>query len=316
MSLSHKNYRRFLTAREGHAIMASTVPSTHLSPAKPLQKTTFPPLPAYFLLVFLGTWLLFLPLILDPTISEELFALLFILSTFSGPALAAIVVTRMTDGWQGVRQLLGRIFRWRVGMQWYAAALFGFMIVWFVGYSFAFNGAPFRELAAQPQTLLTIFLPFVLAVGLIPALGEEIGWRGYALPALERRFGPVAGTLILGLLHSLWHLPAFFSPVLGPFTPLGFLTFVITGTAGTFIYTWIFNNARHSILIAILIHAAGNAASVLLGTLLAEQSPANATFEALIASGWFNALLFSVVALILVMVTRGRLSYRGEENGR
>lgn len=293
----------------------SALPSSklHVPESKANEKTGFPRLPLYFLLAYLGTWVAFLPLIFVPTLSSDIFAVLFVLSTFTGPALAAVIVTALTSGWGGVRLLLSRVIRWRVGIQWYAVALFGFMVVWFAGYSIAFQGAPILALMEQPQALVTVFLPFVLTISLLPALGEEIGWRGFALPHLQKRFGPLAGTLILGLMHSLWHLPAFFSPILGPFTPMGFLTFVITGIAGTFIYTWIFNNARQSILIAVLIHTAGNGASVLLGMLLAEQVPANEMMSNLIATGWFNAILFSVVALLLMIGTRGRLGYQAED---
>jgi uncharacterized protein len=291
----------------------SAVRSSSSEIALTAENVGVPRLFIYFVLAYLGTWLTFAPLIFDPTLSPDVFAFLFVLSTFTGPTLAALVVTGLWSGRDGVRRLLGRLFRWRIGIRWYAAALFSFMVVWFGGYSIALDGSPIQAFVAQPQVLVTVFLPFILMTSLLPALGEEIGWRGFALPHLQKHFGPVLGTVILGLLHSLWHLPAFFTPVLGPFEPLGFLSFVLTGIAGTFIYTWIFNNARQSLLIAVLIHAAGNGASVMLGALVGGQMPTNATIMNLIASGWFNPILFWSVALILIIATRGRLSYRLEE---
>lgn len=268
----------------------------------------------YFVLAYLGTWVMFVPLILDTTLSREWFAVFFILSTFTGPTLAAIVVTLRTNGWQGVRELLGRVLRWRVHIVWYLAALFTFLVIWVVGYSIPFNGAPLAGLALLPQLHAMTFLSFMVSVALIPAIGEEIGWRGFALPRLQQRFGPVGGTLILGLLHSLWHLPAFFTPVLGPFSPMGFLAFVITGIAGTFVYTWIFNNARQSILIAILTHAAANSSSVVLGLLIGDQPPTNEFLASLVGSGWFNPILFATAAVILVIATQGRLGFKGENH--
>lgn len=287
----------------------SLVTRSSLQTPQVISSAKASPIVLYFLLAYLGTWILFLPLMLDPTLSSDLFGLLFVLSAYTGPTLAAMVVTQRTTGWQGVRQLFGRLLRWRVGFRWYLAALFSFMVVWFGGYSIAYNGAPIQALVTQPQVFVTVFLPFVLTIALIPALGEEIGWRGFALPHLQQRYGPVKGTLILGFMHSLWHLPAFFTPVLGPFVPMTFLTFLITGTAGSFIYTWVFNNTRQSILIAVLLHAAANGASVVLGFLLAEHVPSSEFFLDLVVTGWFNALLFVVAAVVLVVATRAKLGY-------
>lgn len=263
----------------------------------------------YFLLAYLGTWIMFVPLILDQTMSRDTFGVFFVLSTFTGPFLAATTVTLRASGWQGLRELFGRVLRWRVNIRWYVAALFSFLIIWLVGYSIPFNGAPLLGIVMLPQLHATTFLTFIVSVSLIPAVGEEIGWRGFALPEIQKHYGPLKGTLLLGLLHSLWHLPAFFTPVLGPFVPMGFLAFLITGTAGTFIYTWIYNNSRQSILIAILTHAAANGASALLGLLIGNQPPTNEFLSNLVSSGWFNPILFTIVAVILVITTRGRLSY-------
>jgi uncharacterized protein len=292
--------------------MAASVASAIASTPTTTARRQVSHLILYFLLAYLGTWIMFLPLILIPSLSRDAFGLIFVLSAFTGPTLATVVVTLRDGGWQGLRELFSRVVRWRVKIRWYLVALFGFVVIWIGGYSIPLNGTPLQGLLTQPQLLVTVFLPFVLTVGLIPALGEEIGWRGYALPQLQKHFGPVRGTLLLGFLHSLWHLPAFFTPVLGPFMPLGFLAFIITGTAGTFVYTWIFNNARQSILIAVLTHAAANGASALLGVLAANQMPSNEFWLNVLTGGWFNAILFTAVAIVLVIATRGRLSYSSE----
>jgi hypothetical protein len=87
------------------------------------------------------------------------------------------------------------------------------------------------------------------------------GWRGFALPHLQAAYGPVVGTIILGTLHGIWDLPALFTPLLGPFTVERFIVFVLTAAAGTFIYTWVFNNTRGSVWMAMVLHASSNAAS-------------------------------------------------------
>jgi uncharacterized protein len=277
------------------------------------------PLLSYFLLAFLGTWLVFIPLLLGQDgigllpyhLPEPVFVLLFFGSTFTGPLLAALLVTRQESGRQGVRQLLRRIFLWRVGIQWYIVALFIFLAIWLVAYSLVFRGAPLANLFQNPQLLLSVFLPNVIVGLFLPSLGEEPGWRGFALPRLQALHGPLIGTLILGFLHSFWHLPAFFTPLLGPFTLSRFLAFLLTGIAGSFFYTWIFNNTRASILLAMLVHGSSNAAAQLLGGVIPVDVPLPGWLQVLVPD-WLNVIAFGSAALLLVLLTRGRLSYQGE----
>jgi membrane protease YdiL (CAAX protease family) len=151
---------------------------------------------------------------------------------------------------------------------------------------------------------------------ILPSLGEEPGWRGFALPRLQARYGPLAGTLILGFLHSFWHLVAFFTPLLGPFTISRFLAFMLTGMAGAVIFTWIFNNTRASILLAMLVHGASNAATQVLVRVIPMDEPLSGWLQILVPD-WLNVIAFGLAAILLVLLTRGRLSYKGEEsNGR
>jgi membrane protease YdiL (CAAX protease family) len=166
--------------------------------------------------------------------------------------------------------------------------------------------------------LFTTFLPLVVLFALTDALGEEPGWRGFALPRLQQRFGPMVGTLVLGTLHSLWHLPTGFvvGGTLYPFASTTFVTFVLTGIAASFIYTWISNHAKGSILIAILIHAAGNAASGLVNQLLPANPSLSGLAHALFYDRWSNVIAFGAVALLLIVLSRGRLGYQPQQNGQ
>jgi membrane protease YdiL (CAAX protease family) len=200
----------------------------------------------------------------------------------------------------------------RGGLVWYVAVLFTFLLVWLTAYNLLYRGAPLATLIANPALMVTAFLPNVLTGLLIPSLGEEPGWRGFALPRLQKDFGPMLGTLILGTLHGIWHLPALFTPLLGPFSWDSFLTFVLTAAAGTFIYTWVFNNTRGSVWIAILLHASSNAASNLVGSLIPEGVELTGWQSALNA-GWLNVIAFSLAAVLLIIFTRGKLGYRPEQ---
>jgi membrane protease YdiL (CAAX protease family) len=211
---------------------------------------------------------------------------------------------------------MGRLFRrtfqvW-AGLQWYLVALFIFLTIWLVALSFLYNGAPLASLLANPSLLISTFLPSVIFGLLIPSIGEEPGWRGFALPRLQAAYGPVIGTLILGTLHGVWHLPALFTPLLGPFTMNGFITFVLTAAAGTFIYTWVFNNTRGSVWMAILLHSASNAASQLVSSLIPKDVELTGLMKTL-ESGWLNVIAFSLIAFLLILFTRGSLGYKPDQ---
>lgn len=275
------------------------------------------PVLSFFLLAFAGTWIAISPLVMDSLswidIPDALGIILFIVSTFTGPWFAAFYVTGKLEGKEGRKKLWRRIFQMRAGLIWYLTAIFIFLLIWLTAYSLLYRGTPLTAFFTNPALLVTTFLPNVLTGLLIPSLGEEPGWRGFALPRLQKDFGPVTGTLILGTLHGLWHLPALFTPLLGPFSWDGFLTFVLTAAAGTFIYTWVFNNTRGSVWIAILLHASSNAASNLVGSLIPEGVELTG-WQSTLNAGWLNVIAFGLTAMVLVIFTRGRLGYVPENN--
>src|SRR4029079_13147514 len=131
---------------------------------------------------------------------------------------------------------------------------------------------------------------------------------------LQKGYGPLLGSAILGLLHGLWHLPVFFTPFLGPFTVVSYTSFLLTALAMTLIYTWVYNNTGGSILIAVLVHASINASSTTLGKVLSDAPPLQGWLQPFVANGWLNVVTFAAIALVLLAVTRGTLSYRGEES--
>ena len=275
------------------------------------------PLISYFFLAYAGMWIVISPLVLDSlgvtNLSDEMSLIFFVLSSFSGPTIAAYVVTGVIEGRSGMARLFRRTFQVRAGLQWYAVALFIFLVIWLVAYSVLYNGAPLAKLAANPTLLLSAFLPSVIFGLLIPSIAEEPGWRGFALPRLQAVYGPILGTIILGTLHGIWHLPALFTPLLGPFTVQGFITFVLTAAAGTFIYTWLFNNTRGSVWMAMVLHASSNAASQLVTSLIPEDVQLTGWMKTL-ESGWLNVIIFTTAALVLVIFTRGTLGYQRNQS--
>jgi uncharacterized protein len=173
-----------------------------------------------------------------------------------GPLLAALIVIPLTQGVAGLKRLGLRMIRWRVRWYWYVVAI-GLplaVLALTVGLNVAL-GASTPSLAGlgSVSTVLMVFAIRLVNPG-DGALGEEPGWRGFALPGLQTTRSPLPTTLILAVLITGWHLPTF---VLG----IGFQTSLFVGgvvgtVAVTFWYTWLFNRTGGSVLMTLISHAA------------------------------------------------------------
>ena len=268
------------------------------------------PLLFYFLIAYVGTWFLSLPCALSedgvgllPFSSPLLIFAVFAIGPFSGPSLSAFIMTGITQGRAGIRCLLGRYIMWQVGVRWYLFALIVIPVTQMLGVIVLTGTLPSFEVVTPPY-VLTYLGSFVVVLIFGAPLGEEPGWRGFALPRLQSLHGPLIGSLILGVLWAFWHLPLFWITAWDlPPIVANIVMFVLADIALTIIMTWVFNNTKGSLLIAILVHTSFNAFSngplpLLFPTALAPDSLA---LPLLIGSG--------VVALLLVVFTRGRLGY-------
>jgi uncharacterized protein len=269
------------------------------------------PLVFFFLIAYAGSWLLEVPIALSETgtgllpftIPRPLLALAIAAATFLGPTLSAFIMTGITEGRIGIRRLLRRYVLWRVAFRWYLFILLVIPAIEVLG-AIVVPGA----LASfQPLTLsvvLTYPVAFVFTFILGGPLGEEPGWRGFALPRLLPLHGPLVGSVILGILWALWHLPLFWSGVWTPPTIPNIVMFILMITALTIIMTWVFNNAKGSLLITMLMHASFNTFA---NKIVAPLFPAPILSE----YGLLPVLVgFGATALVLIVVTRGRLGYQ------
>jgi membrane protease YdiL (CAAX protease family) len=173
-----------------------------------------------------------------------------------GPAIAAVVVTAWTMGRPGVRDLLARMARWRVPIRWWLAALspVAFLGLALIAMAVAGKALPsvadFGRFSGTPAIGLVGVLLLITFVG---ALGEETGWRGYALPQLQRRFSPLTSSLILASLWFLWHLPQFFViATYRDFSPVQYVGMFLGLTCGAVVLTWLYNRSGSSILLVIV----------------------------------------------------------------
>lgn len=262
------------------------------------------PIAAYFALAYLFSWGLWLPIVLG--YQGALRDVLFIAGIF-GPALAGAAATRLAG--RSVRAWLRGILRWRVRGRWYAVALgFPVALVAVVSAAYALLGN-----AVDPSLLPGRWAAYLSGLLFVTVLGggqEEFGWRGFALPRLEARFGPVAGTLVLGLLWGLWHLPIVaadpeFQHGLDWVALLPVIGLSLASVVGyAFVLTWLFNRTG-SVLLAILLHASFNTANDALIPLPAEAVE-GAAYQTL---SIVMTVTLAVVVLGLIAATRGRLGY-------
>jgi uncharacterized protein len=179
--------------------------------------------------------------------------LLLLLGPFA-PSLAALWLTARADGNQGIRALLRRILQWRVGARWYLFAI-GYLAAIKLTVALlhrAITGSwPHfgRELPGVILVAIVISAPF--------QAGEEVGWRGYALPRLVARFGLARASVLLGLIWACWHLPQFFIREADTFGQ-SFFVYVLQVTALSVAMAWLWARTNGSLLLPMLMHAAVN----------------------------------------------------------
>jgi uncharacterized protein len=165
-----------------------------------------------------------------------------------GPLAAALIIIALTEGSAGFRAWGRRLIRWRVGWVWYAAALLlPALLVLLTGFVNMSLGAQAPALADITWSgLLTVFA-IRLVNPMDGPLGEEPGFRGYAVPLLQAGRVPLLSAVILGALVSLWHFPLV---LFGQLNSIGLpTTFAIT-----FLYVWLFNRTGGSVLLTLLFH--------------------------------------------------------------
>ncbi|NSW54151.1 MAG: CPBP family intramembrane metalloprotease [Anaerolineae bacterium] len=218
----------------------------------------------FYLLAFATAWLGWVPIALGShgiaPFDNPYFQFLLLLPAI-GPAFAAILVTRAAHGKAGVRALLRACVQWRTGVVWYLVAVLGPLAVLLAAQGITkLLGLPVTHAAPQGDLLPMVISALVMALLSNPF--EEMGWRGFALPHLQKRYTALPATLVVGVLWGLWHLPLFFWAG-NPISEHPFLPWLISTVAAAFVYTWLYNSTKGSILLVALFHVALNTFGVL-----------------------------------------------------
>jgi membrane protease YdiL (CAAX protease family) len=275
----------------------SAVASTHERGLKAFIKRN--PLISMYIIMFTIAWAVMVPQALysQGLISAPLPVWLELLTGWA-PGIAAVIVASIVAGRAGVRELLGRFRVWRVGALWYLVAFFmlAALILGGIGLHVLFGGA-MPVIPAAGVSFPNIALSFIiLIVAGVLINTEEIAWRGFALPRLQAKYGVLTGCVLLAIPEVALHLPLFFVKENPFYQTVGLAAFSAFSVAMVFIYAFIFNKAKGSLLIVTFLHASQNAWANLLSDNTARP------FQFTVALAW-------MIAIALIFLTKGQLGY-------
>jgi CAAX protease family protein len=208
----------------------------------------------FFGITYLVTWSLWFAA--STTSAAGLRWLFFYLGVFA-PGLVALGLTARASGRSGVAALLRRLFDWQVPARWYVFAVSYIAVIKLTAAVVhrAATGA-WPRFGEEPWYLMLAATVGSTLLG--GQAGEEIGWRGYALPRLAARFGLGLGSVVLGILWASWHLPVFFLFPAADTFGQSFPLYLLQVTALSVAMAWLYANTRGSLLLLMLMHAAVN----------------------------------------------------------
>ncbi|TFG72016.1 MAG: CPBP family intramembrane metalloprotease [Anaerolineales bacterium] len=250
----------------------------------------------YFVLTFVITWSILIPTL--SAVPEDSQTLFLILAAF-GPFISAVITIRIGKGRVALRQWLRKVFRLRIPVILYlAGALFLPFVIGGLHYGLysVLGGKPDFS-TAESWVLYPVNL---LLVALLLGGNEEPGWRGFALPALLERFHPVLAAIVLGAIHSAWHLP-----LLSQYgTTFGWYLFNLIPL--TVVLKWFYLKSRKSVIPVMLLHASTNVIGNFVPTPVVVLGGLG-TWTVL------RGLVYWAVAIVIVILTRGNLGYESTD---
>lgn len=197
-------------------------------------------------------------------------------------SLTGIALTARYEGRGGLRRLAQRLIPWYSAAWWYLAVVIGYAAITALAW---YSAMYFGSAAAAVVNWHQFFSALLPSLARDPGpIGEEFGWRGFALPKLLERNSPLKSTLILGLIHAIWHLPLFFIPGMPqkqlsvPIFTIGVLSIAVFNTA-------LYLRTGANLLLAIIVHWMANVCGGLIIAIFGAQAfPFFAVAEAIVAS--------------------------------
>ena len=208
----------------------------------------------FFLITFAVTWTCWVLMIAIPVSASNPFQQVLLLLGVFAPALVALLSTLRAEGRAGVRQLLQAVVHWQVAGRWYVFAVTYIVFIKLaVALIYRLITGAWPRFGTEPLYII----PFAILLSTPFQSGEEIGWRGYALPRLAARFGLANASVLLGVVWALWHLPLFFFAEADTYHQ-PFLVYLAQVTAISVAIAWLWQRTGGSLLLTMLLHAAVN----------------------------------------------------------
>jgi uncharacterized protein len=248
---------------------------------------------------FVWTWACYTPIAVTGNSPYQMPWMILLILGGMGPSLIGVLMVIFTQEKAHRRDYWRRCFSFKqVSLVWWLVIFLLFPLIY--GVSIAIDlvlGSPFpgmemlRGLIANPLAIpMTAFISFMSG-----PWAEEFGWRGYALDRILKPLGIIPGTIVLGLIWGVWHLPLFFMPATAHaqsgFGLAGFWTFILRSVGLALLMTWVYLKTNRSILSAIFMHFTSNFTGQLL-------MPLSSRFDVL------NMLLMLVIGLAVCLPLR------------
>jgi membrane protease YdiL (CAAX protease family) len=263
----------------------------------------------FFSLTYIVSWSLWIAAAAIPKSSgfQVIGGFLYLLGVFA-PALVALALTALADGHAGTLDLLRRTIKWSVSARWYVFAI-GYMaaIKLAAALLLRLTTGAWPAFGQEPLYIMAIAIPFSTPV----QAGEEIGWRGYALPRLSMRLGLSGASVALGVIWACWHLPFFFisgTDKSGQSFPL----YLLGGTALSVAMAWLYWRTNGSLLLTMLMHAAVNNTKDIVPSAVSTATNAFSLSSSRVA--WLSvAILWTWAAYFLVRMRSVKLQNGGKQ---
>ena len=274
----------------------------------------------FFIITFAFSWLVWLPYVLSGfnviELSEtvqSMMTLAVVIGAF-GPMIAALILIRVKEGKSGIKEYFRRAFNFKTKAIYYLMALLIPVIITAAAHYIVTLGAIdvlpknlFPEELAVPVIVLVI--PYFIFIMIAGGGQEEFGWRGYAQEPLQGKFGILGGSILLGAVWGLWHLPLWFMPGEGH-SYYSFFAFLIYTVSTAVIIGWLYNASGKKLIIPWLIHSAGNVAVPFFPILHMEDVPQPGYWI------WVSVSTFAAVCvtiLYMVKIKKNPELFKGQE---
>jgi membrane protease YdiL (CAAX protease family) len=241
------------------------------------------PVLSFVVLTYAVAWLLWAPLVIFPDRLPGQLALVLVLLGSFVPSAVGVLFTGLLRGKSGVRTLLGRLLRARIGLFWYLAAVALAVPALCAVWVSTLLGVPTPVVVA---TIPAIIVSFLFSIFPGSAVGEELGWRGFALPRLQARRSALAASLIVGAAWGIYHFPLF----------------LVGSVIMSIFYTWMYNGTGGSLLIVVLLHATTNLPLTIVYAPLGER---------VVGVFWLLDAMLALIAAVLIARTGAATLSRG-----